>query len=230
LIQGQSYPVEVKRTSRIKTASLKVEDGAVVVVVPKGLSIGRIETIVHDKHDWIIDKIARHQSATPASDKQYVSGEAFHYLGRNYRLKIVTGEYQALKLVNGRLQPTLRESAIQNYFTRGALIRWYKRNAKRKFDEKVERYAKIVDVKPRTTSIKSFKSRWGSFSTEGDLDFNWVVVMAPNRIVDYIVVHELCHLIHMDHSFKFWLEVERVMPDYKECREWLKVNGHTLVV
>jgi len=54
--------------------------------------------------------------------------------------------------------------------------------------------------------------------------------MAPNRIIYYIVVHELCHLIHMDHFFKFWLEVERVMPDYKECREWLKVNGHTLVV
>lgn len=229
-IEGQSYLVEVKRTSRSKTASLKVEEGEVIIVVPKALPLERIEKIVNDKHDWIIDKIAQHRAASPASSKQYVSGEAFPYLGRNYRLKVLTGDYQPLKLVNGRLQLTLRESAIQNYFTRGALIRWYKRNAKRKFDEKAKRYAKIVGVKPRTTSIKPFKSRWGSCSAEGDVDFNWVVVMAPNRIVDYIVVHELCHLLHHDHSPKFWKEVERVMPDYKESKEWLKVNGHKLVV
>ena len=121
-------------------------------------------------------------------------------------------------------------SKVQAYFTRSALIRWYKRNAKRKFNEKVERYAKVVGVTPRSISIKSFKSRWGSCSAEGDVDFNWVVVMAPNCIVDYIVIHELCHLIYHDHSPKFWTEVERVMPDYKEHKVWLKVNGHKLVV
>jgi len=87
-----------------------------------------------------------------------------------------------------------------------------------------------VGVEPKSASIKSFKSRWGSCSPEGDLDFNWVVVMAPNRIVDYIVIHELCHSLHHDHSPKFWKEVERVMPDYKDHKEWLKVNGHKLVV
>jgi len=229
-IAGQSYLVEVKRSSRTKTASLKVEEGAVIIVVPKALSSARIERIVNDKHNWIIDKIARQQLATPASSKRYLSGEAFPYLGRNYRLKVLTGDYQALKLINGRLQLTLRESAIQDYFTRGALIRWYKRNAKVKFTEKVARYSKVVGVSARSIAIKTFKSRWGSCSAEGDIDFNWVVVMAPNRIVDYIVVHELCHLLHHDHSPKFWAEVERVMPDYKESKEWLKVNGHTLLV
>lgn len=229
-IDGASYLVEIKRTSRSKTASLKVEEGRVMVVVPKALPLDRIQKIVDDKHDWIMDKIASYKKATPASNKQYVSGEAFPYLGRNYRLKVLNGVYQPLKLVNGRLQLTIRESAIQDYFTRGALIRWYKRNAKRKFTEKTERYAKIVGVEPKSTSIKSFKSRWGSCSPEGDLDFNWAVVMAPNRIVDYIVIHELCHLLHHDHSPKFWKEVERVMPDYKEHKEWLKVNGHKLVV
>jgi len=229
-IEGQSYLVEVKRTNRAKTASLKVQEGAVIVVVPKELPLEQIKKIVNDKHDWIIDKIALHSAASPASRNHYVSGEAFPYLGRNYRLKVLNGDYQALKLVNGRLQLTLRASAIQDYFTRGALIRWYKRNAERKFNEKAKRYAKIVGAQPRSTRIKSFKSRWGSCSAEGDIDFNWVVVMAPNRIVDYIVVHELCHLIHYDHSPKFWKEVERVMPDYKESKAWLKVNGHKLVV
>jgi len=229
-IECPSYLVKVERTKRSKTASLKVEDEQVIIVVPRDLTIERVEQIVADKHHWILDKIALHQQATPASSKQYVSGEAFPYLGRNYRLKLLTGTYQPLKLVNGRLQLTLRESSIQDYFTRGALIRWYKRNATRKFNEKVSRYAKVVGVKPNSINIKSFKSRWGSCSAEGDVDFNWVVVMAPNRIVDYIVVHELCHLLHHDHSTKFWNEVERVMPNYQECKEWLKVNGHKLVV
>jgi len=229
-IECPSYLVKVERTKRSKTASLKVEDEQVIIVVPHDLTIERVEQIVADKHHWILDKIALHQQATPASSKQYVSGEAFPYLGRNYRLKLLTGTYQPLKLVNGRLQLTLRESSIQDYFTRGALIRWYKRNATRKFNEKVSRYAKVVGVKPNSINIKSFKSRWGSCSAEGDVDFNWVVVMAPNRIVDYIVVHELCHLLHHDHSTKFWNEVERVMPNYQECKEWLKVNGHKLVV
>lgn len=154
-----------------------------------------------------------------------------HFLLRKkLSLKGTEWAYQPLKLVNGRLQLTIRKSAIQDYFIRGALIRRYKRNARRKFTEKTESYVKVVGVEPKSTSIKSFKSRWGSCSPEGDLDFNWVVVMAPNRIVDYIVIYELCHLLHHDHSPKFWKEVERVMPDYQERKEWLKVNGHKLVV
>jgi predicted metal-dependent hydrolase len=229
-VEGESYVVEVKRTQRSKTASLKVEEGQVIIVVPKDLSTERIEQVIADKHPWIMDKILAFQLSTPASDKQYVSGESFPYLGRNYRLKLVTGSYESLKLIHGRLQLTLQASPARTYFTRMALVDWYKRNAKRKFDEKVKRYAATVGVKPKSVSVKSFKSRWGSCSAEGDVEFNWVVVMAPNRVVDYIVIHELCHLLHHDHSSRFWKEVARVMPDYKACKDWLKVNGHTLVV
>ena len=230
LVEGLSYFVKVERTQRSKTASLKVDAGEVVIVVPKSLSIERVEQLVKDKHQWIIDKILAYQASAPASEKQYVSGESFSYLGRNYRLKLLTGSYQNLKLINGRLQLTLPNSPARSYFTRAALIAWYQRNAKRKFDEKVKRYAPTIGVEPKTVSIKSFKSRWGSCSAKGDVDFNWVVVMAPNRIVDYIVVHELCHLLHHDHSSLFWKAVERVLPDYKDSKEWLKVNGHKLVI
>ena len=85
-----------------------------------------------------------------------------------------------------------------------------------------------MNVKYNSVGIKNYKSRWGSCTAEGDITFNWKVIMAPNRIVDYVVVHELCHLIHHDHSPKFWREVERFMPDYLECKEWLKHNGSFL--
>ena len=229
-IEVKGLCVDVVRTSRTKTASIKVDDGLVSVVVPKALDIERIEQLVADKYLWIIQKIALHEESKPASDREFVSGEAYAYLGRNYRLKVVAGAYSPVKLIQGRLVATLPDGAKRSNLVRDAVIRWYKLNALRKIKEKVRRYSKVMDLEPKSIGIKTFKSRWGSCSPKGELDFNWVIVMAPNRVVDYVVIHELCHLKQLDHSPKFWKEVERVMPDYAEHKEWLKVNSGKLVV
>jgi len=113
---------------------------------------------------------------------------------------------------------------------RNALIRWYKHHAALKLQEKVERYAEIIGVEPAGVGVKSFKSRWGSCSAKGKINFNWKIILAPNRIVDYVVVHELCHLKCHDHSPKFWKEVERGLPDYIACKEWLKSNVSMLSI
>jgi len=198
------------------------------VVVPKSLSNERINLLLDDKRQWIKGKIALHQEVTPIRTKEFVSGESFSYLGRNYRLKVHQGRYEPVKLKQGRLEVTLPLGTDLPSMTRNALIRWYKHHAELKLREKVNRYAPIVGLEPTGVDIKTFKSRWGSCSANGQIDLNWKIVMAPNRIVDYVVVHELCHLIHHDHSPKFWKEVARVMPDYAECKEWLKNNGSTL--
>lgn len=86
---------------------------------------------------------------------------------------------------------------------RNAVIRWYKRHAEEKLSEKAERYSKLMGVQPKFIGIKTFKSRWGSCLKNGHIDFNWPVMMTPNRVVDYVVVHELCYLTHYDHSTLF---------------------------
>ena len=111
-----------------------------------------------------------------------------------------------------------------------SLTSWYKQRAEIKLNEKAKRYAKQIGVEYKTVGIKSYKSRWGSCSVDGDIDFNWKIIMAPNRIVDYVVVHELCHLKHHDHSPQFWQAVEQVLPDYAERKEWLKENGLVLEI
>jgi predicted metal-dependent hydrolase len=229
-IQVKGLDVGVVRTSRAKTASIKVDDGLVSVVVPKTLAIERIQQLVEDKYQWIVQKVALHEESKPASDREFVSGEAYAYLGRNYRLKVVTGAYIPVKLIQGRLVATLPDGTKRSDLVRDAVIRWYKLNALRKIKEKVRRYSKTMGLEPKSVSIKTLKSRWGSCSPIGELDFNWIIVMAPNRVVDYVVVHELCHLKQLDHSPKFWKEVERVMPDYAEHKKWLKVNSGKLVV
>jgi len=227
-IDCNGFVAEVKRTSRIKSATITVEEGVVCVVVPKQLDNDRIAKLLKDKNRWIKEKIALHHEAQPKSTKQFVSGESFSYLGRNYRLKVQLGNYQPIKLNHGRFTITLRAGAENPDLIQDSLFSWYKQHAEIKLTEKAKRYAKMMGVEFNSVGLKTYRSRWGSCSIEGDITFNWKIIMAPNRIVDYVVAHELCHLIHHDHSPKFWREVERIMPNYTECKEWLKVNGSKL--
>ena len=227
---GNGFIAEIIRTSRRKTASIRVEEGAVSVVVPASISVEKIDQLLVSKRLWIKEKMALQRALAPVTDKQFVSGEAFPYLGRNYRLKVEQGSFVPVKLLQGQLVVQTPEGSQQPHMIRNALVRWYKRQALQKMRDKVKRYAPIVGVKPTGVAIKSFKSCWGSCTAKGELEFNWRIMFAPNRMVDYVVVHELCHLIHYDHSPDFWSEVWRVMPDYQECRNWLKENSERLVI
>lgn len=223
--EQDGFVAEVIRTNRRKSADIRVEEGAVSIVVPSHTPCERIHQLLIAKRRWIKEKITLHQEMTPASSKRYVSGEAFSYLGRNYRLKVKSGNFAPVKLLNGRLLVTVPSGTEQPHMVRNALIRWYKRQAEQKLSEKVNRFAPTVGVEPAGVGIRAFKSRWGSCTAKGKLEFNWRIMMAPNRMVDYVVVHELCHLIRHDHSPEFWREMARVMPDYQDCREWLRDNA-----
>ncbi len=170
-MQGRGFIAEVIRTQRIKSARLQIEEGAVSIIVSAELPHARIEKLLKEKNRWIKEKLYLHQQAMPVSSKEFVSGEAFAYLGRNYRLKIEAGAFQPVKLKQGRLVVTLPKDSVPPELIEKELIR------------------------------------------------NWKAIMAPHRIVDYVVVHELCHLKHHDHSQAFWKSVERVIPDYLECKE-----------
>jgi len=227
---GNGFIAEIIRTSRRKTADIRVEDGAVSVVVPTDTPLEKIDQLLTAKRRWIKEKITLHREMLPVSSKQYVSGEAFSYLGRNYRLKVIKGPFAPVRLLQGRLMVTAPQGTEQPHIVRNALVRWYKRQAELKLKEKVTRFAPMVGVEPAGVGIKTFKSRWGSCSSKGKLEFNWQIMMAPNQMVDYVVIHELCHLIHHNHSAEFWKEVARVLPEYQECREWLRLNAVKLAV
>jgi predicted metal-dependent hydrolase len=224
-IEQRGYVAEVIRRPRTKTARLQVEDGSVSIWVPIELPQSRIKKILIEKNRWIKEKLYLHQQATPVSSKEFISGEAFPYLGRNYRLKIKTGVFAPVKLKQGRLEVTLPKQNRTSEFIRGALVQWYQHQALIRFKEKVDRFAKIIGVAPKNVSVKNFKSRWGSCTAKGEIQLHWKIILAPHRIVDYVVIHELCHLKHHDHSPMFWKSVERYVPDYLECKEWLKMVG-----
>jgi hypothetical protein len=229
-VRGQDFIAEVIRTKRRKSATVKVEEGKVSVVVPESLPDTRIEALVSQKTRWVREKLKIHENSIVVRPKEYVSGESFTYLGRNYRLKVNTAADATVRLLGGRLVVALPGGDNRPERVRDALTGWFRKHAEVKLREKSERYAKIVGVAPSSVDIKTFKSRWGSCSTGGRIQLNWRIIITPNRVVDYVVVHELCHLRQHDHSPMFWKCVERVLPDHQECRDWLKVNGGTLTV
>lgn len=224
-VQGRGFVAEVIRTPRTKSARIQVDESAVSIIVPLALPDARVKKLLTEKIRWIKEKLYLHQQEAPISSKEFVSGEAFPYLGRHYRLKLECGAFQPVKLKQGRLVVTLPRDAIAPELVRNALVRWYRYQAQQRFAEKVQRYAKVVGVTPTAVGIKTFKSRWGSCNVKGELLFHWKIILAPHRVVDYVVIHELCHLKHHDHSPAFWKSVERLMPDYLECKEWLKAEG-----
>ena len=100
---------------------------------------------------------------------------------------------------------------------------WYREKAINRLTEKIEKYSKRLGEKAQSVKVKDYKSRWGSCILPSTVSFNWRIVMAPHKIIDYVVVHELCHLKHHDHSEKFWSLVRRVIPKYASHRQRLVV-------
>lgn len=219
--------------SRRKTISISVEaPGRVSVIAPEGLSDDEVISRVKTKARWIVQKLYEVKNVkTIPVKKEYVNGESFMYLGRNYSLQLITDtetKKPVVKLYQGKFTvttPTWDEEMIKK-----AMEAWYRNKAKEQIKERIKYYQPRVGAKPARVTVKEQKKRWGSCSSKGNLNFNWRAVMAPSPVLDYIIVHELCHLIHHNHSREFWNLVAFILPDYKNRREWLKKNGVRLSI
>ena len=223
--------VEVVRSIR-RTAGLHIVGTDLQVRIPEHLEDQRVAEILKQKRPWIRSKVAELQRVPPHRTKELVSGETFPYLGRNYRLKVQEGNQVGVCLSGGYLRATIRptehnesqELRIQQY-----LQNWYRSRALERLQDKTHRYAQQIGVSPAGISVRNFKSRWGSCDKKGDVVFNWNIIKAPHSIVDYVVIHELCHLIHPNHSKVFWELVGRHDASYPEHRQWLRKTGAGLL-
>jgi predicted metal-dependent hydrolase len=226
----------LQRRDRSTSIGIRVLSQAeVVVYAPRNIDEARIREIVKGKAPWIIrrfESIAAARKAFP--DREFVSGEQILYLGRTFRL-VVRKTNRVLRdrpSLDGKRLIIAIEPDLNEKDRKDAVIRrfrsWYLENAERVIKERVKRYAKLMGCKPREVIVKDQKNRWGSCSAKGSIRFNWRIVMAPLSVVDYVVVHEMCHLLVKDHSKDFWRQVSLVFFDYKERREWLKTHAYWL--
>jgi len=221
MMQYKDISYTLKRSKR-KTASIYIErDGEVSALVPKELTNKQVEELLESKRKWIYTNLAewRDLNATRVQ-REYVNGEGFLYLGRTYRLKLVQDQPLALMLKDGYF--CLRTNGVS---PDTAFKEFYREKGKKRIAERVAHFQDRLGVQPKAVKIIDLKNRWASCSPGGNVNFHWKCMMAPPTVLDYVVVHELAHLIRPNHTKAFWNEVDKVMPDYQERKEWLRVNG-----
>jgi|TARA_B110001452_G_scaffold227469_1_gene202396 predicted metal-dependent hydrolase len=214
--------IAVKKSKR-KTVSIFVErDGSVTALVPSNLSDDEIATILKAKEYQIHRNLAQwFQLNERHVTREYVNGQSFLYLGRNYRLKLVDDKLGELKFYKGYFLLSKDElSNAEQYF-----IDFYRNKLKQKIKPLIIRYKEQLGVSPNDVKVMELKNRWASCSAKGNINFHWKCAMAPMDVLQYIIVHELAHLIHLNHTTEFWNEVDKVLPKHEEQMNWLKLNG-----
>ncbi|QTA38883.1 M48 family metallopeptidase [Thermosipho ferrireducens] len=215
---------KIIRTNR-KSVALQITERATLIVrAPRKMKNCEIFHIISRHKKWIEKKIEEVKTAIPAP-KQFVEGEKFLYLGKFYPLKIVTGQNVPLKFDNAFLLSQNVLTDAKNIFSA-----WYKYQAKKLIPERVEYYSQKHNFKYNKINITNAKKRWGSCSSKGNLNFSWYLIMAPIAVIDYVIIHELVHLIEKNHSKNFWKKVEQLMPDYKKYHLWLKEHKYMLTL
>lgn len=217
--------------SHRKTADIVIErSGHVVVRAPNGIDDERIRQVVSDRALWVHRSLAEWEDLNASRrHSRLVQGQGFAYLGRSYRLKFVDDADVPLLLKNGRWE--LSEAFLTGEgeaAARKAFRDFYTAKGIQIFTDRVRQLAPLVGVEPGEVAVKELGYHWASCGSGGALNFHWKTLMAPQSVIDYIVVHELCHLRHRDHSDAFWNEVDKVLPRYRERKEWLRVNGAAL--
>jgi len=213
--------------SRRKTIAVEItKEGGVLVRAPLKLARREVLAFVHQNRAWIDRRLAqarvRQEERTP---RRFLDGENFPFLGEQHRLRYVAGgEY--LRKLNGEflLGADLSSRA-------GDLFRtWYRARAREILEDRVAHFALRMGLTCRSVRITDAKERWGSCTAAGSLNFAWRLVMAPPTVIDYVIVHELAHLVEMNHSRRFWERLGRILPDYAKRRKWLRENEYRLTL
>ena len=216
----------IRESSRRRTLSLELRaDGSLTVATPHGLSLTTIRAFVASRRAWIDAK--RALLARPAPPRVlHEHGARLPYLGTELALNISIAPRRraACRCESG----SLVLKVPNNTAIRPAIEAWYRRAAATHAAARLAHFAPQVGRAARKLVIRAQRSRWGSCSARGTISLNWRLMQAPPEILDYVVVHELCHLLVPNHSPRFWAEVARVLPDWRRQRAQLRQFGRSL--
>lgn len=211
-----------------KSLEISVEPPNIVnVIAPFDTPEEIIDQKVRKKAQWIVQKLFLFKDMEYQKiNRELVNGESFMYMGRNYSLQLIIDKdikYPKVKLYQGKFFITTPDKNQE--LLKVALEKWYREKTLEKVTEKVRYFQHFFKKKPNAIKVKEQQKRWASCTSKNELLFNWRCAMAPAHIIDYIVVHEMCHMYHMNHSKEFWDLISSVMPDFERRKEWLKNFG-----
>jgi len=220
---GSEYPIFIQYNSRQKHIRLRINsEGRIVLSAPIGTSRSKISGVLNHKQDWLASKIQETQQGlkqnNPA-EKVYLEGRLFLVEFENPKLVIynIDVDYeQHIVRISG--DPGNPQKIA------GLLEGWLRKEAKLRLSSLAEGVSEELGIPYKKLFLRNQRTRWGSSSTRGNISLNWRTVMAPLAVQRYLLIHELIHQKHMNHSTRFWLEVERICPEYQKHEAWLKEN------
>jgi predicted metal-dependent hydrolase len=229
----ESVSVRVRRNRRARHVRLHVdEQGEVSATVPVRFAARRLDQIVRERAEWLHDVLVRMELKARDTEVDLERGDPVRWLGRWIPTRLERGGRRPLVQLEeddeGALSLYLR--VPEDDEPHDALVGWYRKAAREVFECKAAAWAERFGLRHGKVSIRNQRTRWGSCTYEGDLSFNWRLVLAPEWVLDSIVVHELCHIDELNHSDRFWALVDERFPRHEEASEWLREHGPALRV
>ena len=220
------FEYRICRSETRRKLTITVErDRSVVVHAPAGVSEEKIREVVESRRFWIFEKLHHVQKYAPPHPpgKELVNGEAALYLGRSYRIEVVDADAPEVRFAQRFFIP--RTHALR----RKVVLRdWYIERAEAVILPKVRMFADRLGVDFKNARIVDNRYRWGSCTVKDNVNFNWRLIKAPMFVIDYVIVHELAHLMESNHTSRFWSIVSVQTPTMEKARTWLKENGQIL--
>ncbi len=220
------FEYQVKYSKR-KTLNITVErDRRIIVHAPENLSTEKIEAIIQSKQQWLKEKINHAQKyPVDVKPKEFISGESLLYLGRNYQLLVVDEPIDGIDFTQRfRIARSSQPKANELFKA------WYLEHAEKRIATLARIYANNLGVQFNECKTSEMKYRWGSCTPKNNIIFNWRIIKAPMYVVEYLVAHELVHLMENNHTPRFWNILSVQVPNYTKAKKWLKENGHLLEI
>ena len=228
-INGQTIIYTLKRSFKARRVRLEVrQQTGLTVIVPRSYPIGQLAGFLKSKERWISRNLARfNQLELLSAPKELRNGDTIAYLGQDLELVKQENHHGESVVLDGN-KLVLSPDLFNNGLLELALEQWYRSEAAKLITEKTTKLSSQMGIDYKRILIRGQKTRWGSCSRKKNLSFNWKLIMAPEPVVEYVVIHELLHLKEMNHSKRFWELVARYCPGWREHKKWLKQHESDL--
>ena len=223
--------IQIEFTKRKKTISLQVKDSKLIIKAPGSVSKKTLDELIKRKQNWIKQRVNLSFEEQNLRNRKFIDNEKFYFRGHAYKLSLILGRKEAVKIAGGFLLVThIDDRSRERNAIKRLLEDWYLRESSKILKLRTEELAQQMRVQPSEITIKNYNSKWGSCSANNKISYNWRIIMAPDCIIDYLIIHELSHIIEPNHSKNFWEHVGNYCDDFQIKRKWLRENGHRFVL
>jgi predicted metal-dependent hydrolase len=227
LIKTDDFDIQLVPSKRRVRITLKVCSKGVFLHIPAKRPMEIVHDLIEEKSDWIKKQLAKQPEPQP--ERQWQQGETLSLFGQQYELQLTQkNDTPSARLTSDAIILSARLHRISLKSRRQAIVNWYKEQAEIYLTKRTDKLSQQTGLTPKSITIKTYKARWGSCNIRGEIQYNWQIMQAPPSVIDYLIIHELCHLKHHNHGQGFWGLVESHYPEYRREQAWLKQNGHQL--